>query len=221
MKTSVDYQITVNCVCIFLKPGCLLHYTCRYHKDMKQNQSQDVNNTDYFKTLTSILKSKYLRLVIFSVKTNWTATWENAPSKMPKEDSRSACAPAQSDQSFRCPHKKRCILRLGYPKCGKWRFWSDCANAQADLNLRLTHMFEGTFSDVAVHLLMEIRRTLVVSKMQQLQILSAKESVNATAHDIRYALSVCINLLFNCWLNLPMEVYLNVTSLILSLLQYK
>ena len=31
--------------------------------------------------------------------------------------------------------KKLCIL--GYPKCAQWRFWSDCANAQADLNLRL------------------------------------------------------------------------------------
>ena len=27
----------------------------------------------------------------------------------------------------------------------------DCANAQADLNLRWAHMSEGTFSDVAAH----------------------------------------------------------------------
>ena len=32
---------------------------------------------------------------------------------------------------------KRCSL--GYPKCAQWRFWSDCANAQADLNLCLVH----------------------------------------------------------------------------------
>ena len=42
--------------------------------------------------------------------------------------------------------KKHCVL--GYPKCTKWRFWSDCANAQADLNLRWAHMFKGTFSVV-------------------------------------------------------------------------
>ena len=42
--------------------------------------------------------------------------------------------------------KKRCIL--GYSKCAQWRFWSDCANAQADLNLRWAHMSEGTFSDI-------------------------------------------------------------------------
>ena len=30
----------------------------------------------------------------------------------------------------------------------QWRFWSDCANAQADLTLRWAHMTEGTFSEV-------------------------------------------------------------------------
>ena len=40
-----------------------------------------------------------------------------------------------------------CIL--GYPKCAQWRFWSACANAQADLNLRWAHIPEVTFSDVA------------------------------------------------------------------------
>ena len=35
------------------------------------------------------------------------------------------------------------------------RFWSDCANAQADLNLRWVHISEGTSSDLAdqMHLL--------------------------------------------------------------------
>ena len=27
----------------------------------------------------------------------------------------------------------------------QWRFWSDCANAQADLNLRWAHIYEGSF----------------------------------------------------------------------------
>ena len=30
----------------------------------------------------------------------------------------------------------------------QWKFLSDCTNAQADLNLRWTHMSGGTFSDV-------------------------------------------------------------------------
>ena len=42
--------------------------------------------------------------------------------------------------------RKLCIF--GYPKCDQWRFWSACANAQADLNPRWSHMFKGTFSDV-------------------------------------------------------------------------
>ena len=46
--------------------------------------------------------------------------------------------------------KKPCILC--YPKCAKRRFWSDCANAQSDLNLRWAHILEGTFLDVPVHI---------------------------------------------------------------------
>ena len=46
--------------------------------------------------------------------------------------------------------KKLCIL--GYPKCAQWRFWSDCANAQSDLNLRWAHISEGTSPGVAAYL---------------------------------------------------------------------
>ena len=41
---------------------------------------------------------------------------------------------------------------LGYPKSVLWRFWSDCANAQADLNLDWACMSGGTFSDDEVRL---------------------------------------------------------------------
>ena len=41
---------------------------------------------------------------------------------------------------------------LGYPKCAKWRLWEDCANVQADLNLRLAQMFEGMFSEVVAQI---------------------------------------------------------------------
>ena len=44
-----------------------------------------------------------------------------------------ACASVQSDQSLLSAWKKLC--NLGYPKCTERRFWSDCANAQADQNL--------------------------------------------------------------------------------------
>ena len=37
--------------------------------------------------------------------------------------------------------------------CGQRRLWSDCADAQADLSLRLTHMLEGTCSHTEAQLL--------------------------------------------------------------------
>ena len=46
--------------------------------------------------------------------------------------------------------KNLCIL--GYPDRAQRRFRSACANAQADLNLRWVHIFDGTISDVAVHI---------------------------------------------------------------------
>ena len=39
--------------------------------------------------------------------------------------------------SLRCPHKE--TLHPCYTKCARWWVWSDCANAQADLNLRWAH----------------------------------------------------------------------------------
>ena len=42
---------------------------------------------------------------------------------------------------------------LGYLSCAQGRFWSGCANAQADLNLRWAHMYEATLPDVAVQII--------------------------------------------------------------------
>ena len=76
----------------------------------------------------------------------WATTWENVLSDMRAwRRLKSACAFLQSYQSLFVHKKMFCIL--GDPKCAQWRFWSDCANAQADLNLRWAHMSEGTFSD--------------------------------------------------------------------------
>ena len=49
--------------------------------------------------------------------------------------------------------KKLCIL--GYPKCAQKILirLRECANAQADLKLRLAYMSKGTSSHVAVHLI--------------------------------------------------------------------
>ena len=55
---------------------------------------------------------------------------------------KSACASTQSVHFVICM-KKLCIL--GYLNCAQWRFWSDCANAQADLNLRWAHMSDVWF----------------------------------------------------------------------------
>ena len=52
-------------------------------------------------------------------------------------------------------HMKKLYI-LGYSNCAQWRFWSDCANAQADLNLRWAHMSEG---DIAAYVIFEEGRT--------------------------------------------------------------
>ena len=43
------------------------------------------------------------------------------------------------------------LCNLGFPKSAKWRFWSDCASAQADPNFRWAHVSVGIVSDVAIH----------------------------------------------------------------------
>ena len=45
---------------------------------------------------------------------------------------------------------RNCIF--GFPKCAQWLLWSDCVNAQTDLNIRGAHMFEGAFSRVVAHI---------------------------------------------------------------------
>ena len=38
--------------------------------------------------------------------------------------------------------------------CRQRRLWSDCADVQSDLSLRWAHMSDGTFSDIAAHLIL-------------------------------------------------------------------
>ena len=80
----------------------------------------------------------------------WATTWESVPSDIwSKEDSNQLVHSRSLIRDIVVRMKKFCIL--GYPKCVQWRFWSDYANAQADLNLRLAHMSEGMFSHFVAH----------------------------------------------------------------------
>ena len=56
------------------------------------------------------------------------------------EDSDQPAHPRSLIRVFIVRMKELCIL--GYPKCTQWRFWSDCANAQADSH-RLIWIFTG------------------------------------------------------------------------------
>ena len=66
------------------------------------------------------------------------------------------CAPNEDSDQPAHPHSlirvfvvcEKTLCSLCYRKCAQWRVWSDCANAQADLNLRSAHMSEGVFSNV-------------------------------------------------------------------------
>ena len=68
----------------------------------------------------------------------------------PNEDLNQYARPRSLIRVFVVRTRNFCIL--GYPKCAQWRFWSDCANAQADLHLRWAHLSRGTFSDIAVRM---------------------------------------------------------------------
>ena len=65
----------------------------------------------------------------------------------PNEDTNQPAQTCSVSRVFVVCMMKRSIL--GYLKCAQWRFWSDCANAQADLNLHWARMTDVTFSDVA------------------------------------------------------------------------
>ena len=78
---------------------------------------------------------------------------ENVPSDMTRPSNVDSNQPVHSRSVIRVfvvRIKKLCTL--GYPNCVQRRFWSDCANAQADLNLRWAHTSESTFSDVAARM---------------------------------------------------------------------
>ena len=66
---------------------------------------------------------------------------------LPYEDSNQSGHAPSLIRAFIVLMKTFCIL--GLYRMRQWRFWSDCANAQADLKFRWAHMSASTFSDVA------------------------------------------------------------------------
>ena len=69
----------------------------------------------------------------------------------PSEDSNQPAHPRSLIRVFVVRLWKLCLI--ANQKCTQWRFWSDCANAQSDLNLRWAHMSKsrGTLSGVKAH----------------------------------------------------------------------
>ena len=85
-----------------------------------------------------------------------------------------SCAKCTDSDSFRacakfhpgiCSPWLHLIVSNDYV-CGRWRFWSHCADAQADLGLRCSHSPEGTFSHGAARLTKKCS-ILVITMMDQ------------------------------------------------------
>ena len=94
--------------------------------------------------------------VLLNVETKWFIKYRPQREKTyfltcaPNEDSNQPAHLRSLIRVFVFRMKKLCIL--GYPKSAHWRFWSDCANVQADLNLRWAHRSDGTFPDDAIQI---------------------------------------------------------------------
>ena len=76
------------------------------------------------------------------------------------EGSNKSAIPRSLIRVFVVRMKKLSIF--GCPKCTLWRFWSDCAIAQADLNLYIS---KGTFSHVVSHIFPRSAYKYVVGTM--------------------------------------------------------
>ena len=105
-----------------------------------QHLPRDLANVNAWKTMFDPYNSKYANI---EKKSCYVTVW-----------------PAQSDQFLLVRVKKHLILC--YPKCDQWRFWSDCASAQADLNLCWACLSEETFSA----LLLIIFYTVILFSLQ-------------------------------------------------------
>ena len=76
--------------------------------------------------------------VTVSMKSRWATTWQNQQNECaPSEDSDQPGHPLSLIRVFAVRMKKPWVL--SYPLSAQWRFWSDWADAQADLSLRWVH----------------------------------------------------------------------------------
>ena len=112
----------------------------------------EMEKDEYTLSITFLIQldEESITLVYMFLDTNmWAETSEIVPSDMCalKDDSNQPARPRSLPKVFLVRTKKLWIL--SHPKCAKRRFWSDCANANSDLNLRLALILEGTFSDIA------------------------------------------------------------------------
>ena len=73
------------------------------------------------------------------------------PTCTPNKDTNQPAHLYSLSTAFIVRMKKLCILF--YTKCPKWRFWSECTNAEADLNLCWVCMPKCKFSDATPHTL--------------------------------------------------------------------
>ena len=165
----------------YFKNKCWLHQIldegfCVCYHDL--SDSNDKYNNAPFGTVTEhtghrgyVICGKY---VTVREKTDWHNNRSFVASYLAETSGNvlRTCAPSgYSNQSAHSHSLIRIITwRVMYSQgckvssCGQRRFWSDCANTQADLNLRWAHMSEGTFSDVAANFYLLNLLCLLVGK---------------------------------------------------------
>ena len=91
-------------------------------------------------------KNMCLEILIVTDGYIWASAWESISADVCSTKTQISLYLCTVWSVFIVHVKKLCIH--GFAKCVHWKFWSDCANVQADLNLYLTHVSEGMFSDI-------------------------------------------------------------------------
>ena len=104
-----------------------------------------------YSTLMRCLLKIYITILLYAKDTFWFISRililerRNKPQreKMSRNATFSHVRPTMTQFSL-------CIL--SYHKGSQWKFWSDCANAQAELNFCWAHISESTFPDVSAYI---------------------------------------------------------------------
>ena len=117
-----------------------------------KRQAKNLFPSDVERTVELVNANNVLRIGYPYVRHNIEPQWDQMSLliRAPNEDSNQSTHPRSLIRAFVVRKEELCVL--GYPKCAQPRFCSDCANAQADLNLRWAHMSEGTFPGIVNHI---------------------------------------------------------------------